>query len=72
MKLKWVVVLLLLGSLTGCIVAPAPPPAPVYRVSPYGYYTTYPYSTYYYPAPAYVWPWPGYWWGYRGGYWHHR
>lgn len=66
MKLKWVGLLVLLASLSGCIVAPAPPP-PAYTVTP-GYYY-YP-RTYYYPG--YVYPLPGVWWGYRGGHWHHR
>ena len=68
MKAKWFFLVLLLASLTGCIVA-APPPQPAYAVSPYGYY--YP-RAYYSPAPVYVWPLPGVWWNYHGGRWGYR
>jgi hypothetical protein len=71
MKFKWLVMLILLAALTGCIVAPAPPPGAYYGAYPYGYRAYYPYNTYYYPAPAYAYPLPGYYWGYRGGYWGH-
>lgn len=40
MKIKWLGILILLGSLSGCLVAPAPPPA--YVVRPYPYYNYYP------------------------------
>ena len=54
MKLKWVGLLVLLASLTGCIVAPLPP-QPVYAVRPHPYY----YYPGYYPGVPYVYPVPG-------------